>query len=73
MYRALLKTRKALAVFTLALGAFASPVFASETNDCYQEVLRDCNDALEEASWWEKPAIGLFCTGMLAGCAFESI
>jgi hypothetical protein len=73
MYRGSTKTRKAIAVFTLALGGFASPVFASETNDCYQEVLATCNDALEDASWWEKPAIGLFCTGMLAGCAFESL
>jgi len=73
MYAGSTRTRKAIAVFMLALGGFASPVFAGETNDCYDEVLSTCNDALEEASWWEKPAVGLFCTGMLAGCAFESI
>jgi hypothetical protein len=41
--------------------------------DCYAEVMDTCNDALEDASWWEKPAVGLFCTGMLAGCGFEAI
>jgi hypothetical protein len=62
-----------LAIATLVAGGIATPAFASETNDCYREVLFACADALEESSWWEKPAIGLFCTGMLAGCAFESI
>ena len=64
---------RTMAIATLVVGGIAAPALASETNDCYREVLFACADALEEASWWEKPAVGLFCTGMLAGCAFESI
>lgn len=67
------RTRKAVAVFTLAVGAFTSPLVAGPVEDCFNEVLALCDDALEEASWWEKPAVGLFCTGMMAGCGFESI
>jgi len=73
MYLGFSKTRKALVFFTLVLGGFTSPVFAGETTDCFWEVMHRCDDALEEASWWEKPAVGFFCTGMIAGCAFESI
>ena len=73
MYLGSSKTRKALVIFTLAVGAFTSPVFAGETTDCFWEVMHRCDDALEAAAWWEKPAVGFFCTGMVAGCAFESI
>jgi hypothetical protein len=67
------KTRKAIAIFTFALGAYTSPAFAGPVEDCYDEVLTLCNDALEDSAWWQKPAVGLFCTGMMAGCAFEAI
>lgn len=73
MYPESSMARKALVIFTLALGGFTTPVFAGETTDCFWEVMHRCDDALEEASWWEKPAVGFFCSGMLAGCAFESI
>ena len=65
--------QKGVVLFTFALSGFLSPVFAGETTDCFWEVQERCDDALEEAKWWEKPAVGLVCTGMLAGCAFESL
>ena len=46
---------------------------SSSVADCYERVLAMCNEALENAKWWEKPAIGLLCTGMLAGCAAEAL
>jgi hypothetical protein len=60
----LVRTAVALTMLVVGAGseAFASPV------DCYDRVLANCDDALEAASWWEKPAVGIFCTGMLAGC-----
>jgi len=67
------RTRKAIAVFTLAVGGFTSPLFAGPVEECYDEVLTLCDDALEDSAWWQKPAVGLFCTGMLAGCAFEAL
>lgn len=67
------RTRKAVVIFTLAIGAFTSPVFAGPVEDCYDKVLRTCDQALEESAWWEKPAVGLLCTLMLGGCAFEAI
>ena len=73
MYLESSKTRKALVIFTLLVGAFTTPVFAGPVEDCYDDVLMLCDDALEDSAWWQKPAVGLFCTGMLTGCAFEAI
>ena len=66
-------TRKAIAILTLAVGGFSSPLFAGPVEDCYAEVIALCDAALDDSAWWEKPAVGLFCTGMLSGCAFEAI
>ena len=67
------KVRQTMAVLTLAIGGFTSPVFAGPVFDCYNDVMETCDDALEASSWWQKPAVGLLCTGMLAGCGFEAI
>ena len=66
------KIRKTLAALMLVTGCFTSPLFARDTVDCYDRVIAMCDDALDDARFWEKPAIGLFCTGMLAGCGFDS-
>jgi len=73
MYLTGRKTRKAIAIFTLAMGAFTAPVVGDSISECYDKVLRHCNDALEESNYLEKMAVGLICTGMLAGCGFEAI
>lgn len=73
MYLGISKARKALVFFTLAVGGITTPLLAGPVEACYDEVLALCNDALEDSAWWQKPAVGLFCTGMLTGCAFEAI
>jgi hypothetical protein len=68
-----MKIRKALAIVMLAGAGFHSPIAAEESAvaDCYERVMIMCVDALDEARWWEKPAVGLLCTAMLGGCMAE--
>jgi hypothetical protein len=68
-----MKLRRALVMLTLATGGFAYPVFADSVSECYDQVLTQCDDALEEARWWEKPAVGAFCAGMMIGCGLEGL
>jgi len=51
----------------LSLSA-ASGSAAESVSDCYERVLERCDAALSNASWWEKPALGIMCTGLLGGC-----
>jgi hypothetical protein len=67
------KVRRGVAILSLALGGFTSPLVGQGVATCYDKVMGSCNEALEASSWWEKPAVGLLCTGMLAGCGFEAI
>ena len=54
--------------------AFAAPLLAEETVlECQQRVIDECAEVLEDASWWEKPAIGVVCTARLLGCAGTSV
>jgi hypothetical protein len=50
------------------LGATAQPVAAETVADCYNKVLTRCAAAMEDARWYEKVAVGVFCSAMLAGC-----
>lgn len=61
------KVRRAAMALLLMMAVGHSSAFA-DTNACYDAVLTTCADALDAASWWEKPAVGLFCTAMLGGC-----
>jgi hypothetical protein len=59
-------------VFSLLLvGAIASagkPLAAETVADCYDKVLTKCADAMDGAKWYEKVALGILCSAMLAGC-----
>jgi len=68
-----LKVRKTIAVLTLAIGAFTSPVFAGDVFDCYTDVIESCDDALASSNWLQKIAVGVMCSGMMAGCGLEAI
>lgn len=61
--------RKVFLITAVAMiGATAQPLAAETVADCYEKVLKMCNDALEASRWYEKPLIGAMCTGMLVGC-----
>lgn len=64
------KIRNGLSVMMLgfALATGAEPVRAG-VEDCYSAVLDDCADAMDGAGWITRWAIGIICTGLLAGCA----
>lgn len=73
MYLTSTKSRKAIAIVTLALGAFATPAVGDSVADCYETIIHQCADAMEDANYLERFSLGLMCTGMLAGCGFEAI
>ena len=61
------QVRRAVMALMVMVTAGSAPVFG-DTNACYDQVLRTCTDVLKESRWWQKPAVGAFCTLMLAGC-----
>lgn len=46
----------------------ALPLAAETVSECYNRVVERCDTALSNAAWWEKPAVGIMCTGLLGGC-----
>jgi hypothetical protein len=50
------------------IGATAQPVAAETVADCYNKVLTRCAAAMEDANFFERVAVGVFCAGMLLGC-----
>lgn len=56
-----------VATVLLAL-ALPTNAYAETVADCYEKVLKLCADAMEESNWFERFAVGVMCTGMLAGC-----
>lgn len=68
--------RKTALLSVVAVSTSFSPLVAQEASnryqDCLDNVIAWCDRALEESSWWEKPAVGVACTGMLAGCGVTS-
>ena len=68
-----LKLRRTLAMLILCIGGFTYPVLADSVSECYDQVLSACDDALEQSRWWQKPAVGAFCAGMMVGCGLEGL
>lgn len=48
--------------------AAAAPLAAETVSECYFRVIAECDEALANAKWWEKPAVGVLCAGMMGGC-----
>jgi len=59
-----------LAAFAL-LAAGPTVSYAETVADCYDRVNWQCYQAMRDAKWYEKVAIGAYCSGMLAGCTTE--
>lgn len=55
-------------VSALAFSAAMPLSAAGPVEDCYDRVIDRCAAAMEEAAWYEDVAIGIMCSGMLAGC-----
>lgn len=49
----------------------AQPLAAATAQDCYDYVLTRCADAMDGANFFEKVAIGIVCSSMLAGCTVK--
>lgn len=49
----------------------AQPLAAATTQECYDYVLKECSNAMSDANFIEKVAIGIICTSMLAGCTVK--
>lgn len=59
---------------TLLTASLLAPtrLYAESVADCYERVTELCADAMDGARWYERFAVGVLCTGMLAGCAAET-
>lgn len=53
--------------------AVAFPAAAGPVEDCYNAVLDRCAAAMEDANIVERFALGVICSGMLAGCAGKAV
>lgn len=51
-----------------ALSASAQPLAAQTVQECYDYVIKTCSDAMEDSNFFERVAIGIVCSAMLAGC-----
>lgn len=64
------KIRPAVSTLLLSLAFVggASPAAASP-DECWEKVINWCADAMEDANWIERFAIGEVCSVMIVGCA----
>ena len=61
------KYRNAVAISLFALSAAVAQPAAAQS-DCFRDVLEDCAEAMDGARWYERFALGVICSGMLALC-----
>ena len=54
-----------------ALTISAQPLAAKTVQECYDYVLKECSNAMSDANFIEKVAIGIICTSLLAGCTVK--
>ena len=67
------KIRRGISTGLLAIasaGVLPGAVEASRES-CYDKVLRDCAEAMEDSNYIQRFALGVICSGMLAGCSTE--
>lgn len=64
--------RTVMLAMSLSVGV-AVPAAADPVSDCYNAVLDKCAAAMEDAAWYEKFALGVLCSGMLAGCTGKAV
>ncbi len=58
----------------LALTAsFSAPLLADEVSDCQNRVIFECAEAMKGENWAVRVALGIVCTGRLAGCSNISV
>ncbi|MBI4544338.1 MAG: hypothetical protein HY703_04000 [Gemmatimonadetes bacterium] len=68
-----LRSITSLVLLALLLGGAVTPLAADGVADCYERVIAKCTEALERSKWWEKPAVGIVCAGMLIGCTPQGL
>lgn len=59
----------------LALTAsLSAPLLAEETiTDCQNRIIFECAQAMEDSNWAERIALGIVCTGRIAGCSTVNV
>ncbi len=66
----MLMLRRTVAVTLLSLAAAgAARPAAAQYRECVGETIDECADAMEGSHWFERWALGVFCSALLAGCA----
>lgn len=66
----MMRFRQGLSMTMLALAftAGAQPAAAGQA-ECWDKVINWCADAMEDAKWYERFALGVTCSAMIVGCA----
>lgn len=49
--------------------ALAAPLAAETIAECQERIIADCAEAMEDANWLEKWALGVFCTARMLACS----
>ncbi len=60
-------------VGALALSLTLVSPLAAQDEDCYDYWLKTCDAALKESNWYEKIAVGAYCTLMFGTCALNEV
>jgi hypothetical protein len=60
-----------VSVLSLSLAGMAQPASA-QIRQCLRETIDDCADAMEGSNWFERWALGVFCSALLAACANQT-
>ena len=57
-----------VSALTIATGSL-SGLAAETVGECQERVIESCAEAMEDARFYERVAVGLLCTGLLVGCS----
>ena len=57
-----------LPLLTLAAAGAARPA-AAQFRECVGATIDECSDAMNGSNWFERWALGVFCSALLTGCA----
>ena len=66
------KNLRTLGLVTALSVSAVAPLSADEYDACLKSVVSYCDDALEDAKWYERIAVGTFCASMVVGCSFAT-
>ncbi len=72
MWKSTSMFRQAVILATVGTAGLQSPVFAEgETERCVRSAIADCAEAMEDANWLERIALGVLCSSLISACLID--